>query len=342
MRESVGVFGAGPLGTTIARIAADNQAPTWLWTKDEGAVLEINERGTNDENLPGVELGTSLRATTEVSRVCAECDVLVLAVATSRLEPLLEALLPHLGERHVFVLATRGFVHREGLPQRISELVRDKAAPAVAVIGGPIVVAELSQRQPGGMVIASEHGDIVQRFQRVFSNRYFRVYGSEDVVGVEIATAMTSVVAIAAGVVDGLGLGHGSRALLVARALQEMTNLGAKLGARPQTFSGLAGIGDLVATCGANRSANSEIGRQLALGLSLSAVQVDLRDRADGIGTARAVYALANEHKLDLPIVEGTCRLFEDKPNVAQVLSELMKIPTGQEFPRDASSSVIP
>jgi glycerol-3-phosphate dehydrogenase (NAD(P)+) len=202
----------------------------------------------------------------------------------------------------------------------------------IGVLSGPNLARELALGQPTGTLIASHYDEVVQRCQRLFGNRYFRVYKSRDVVGAEVGGAFKNVVAIAAGVATGLGLGENSKALLITRGLAEMAKLGIAMGGELATFAGLAGIGDLIATCSSSLSRNHQVGVRLARGESLAHIEAHMQMVAEGVKTTRAIADFARRHGLELPIVRGVQRLLYEGCDIATALHDLMATPAGMEL----------
>jgi glycerol-3-phosphate dehydrogenase (NAD(P)+) len=232
---------------------------------------------------------------------------------------------------HVIVHATKG-IERESY-KRMSEVVREETCVRkIGVLSGPNLARELALRQPTGTLIASHYDDVVQRCQRLLGNGYFRVYQSRDVVGAEVGGAFKNVVAIAAGVADGMGLGENSKALLITRGLAEMAKLGIAMGGELATFAGMAGIGDLIATCSSSLSRNHQVGMRLARGESLEHIQTHMQMVAEGVKTTRAISDFARRHDLELPIVSAVYRLLYEGCDIATALHGLMAMPTGMEF----------
>jgi len=330
MHEQVGILGAGSWGTTLARIAGDNRARVLLFGRSSELCRQINEERVNNRYLPDVELGPSIEATTDLRQVCQRCRLLLVAVPAPSTKSLLRQLAPWVGLDHVIIHSVKG-IEPEPL-RRMSELIVDETTVSrVGVLTGPNIVAEVSQREPSGAVVASTDKTVFPRCHAIFHTRYFRVYGTHDVAGAEIGGAFSGIAAIAIGVVDAMGLGAGSRALLVTRGLSEMQRLGLTMGATLETFSGLAGMGDLVASCNNPRSLNRELGRRVAKGEQLADIVADLARAIEAVQTTKAVQQYAQRHRLDLPIVHAVFRMLFERAKVAEVVAGLMKLPTGDE-----------
>jgi glycerol-3-phosphate dehydrogenase (NAD(P)+) len=332
MTERVAVIGAGSWGTTIAKILAENTPEeVLLWARRNELCAEINETRRNQSYLPEIDLPRNLVATPDLERACRGCRLIFFVVPSHGFREQAFQIGDYVSGEHVIVHATKGI--EQGTARRMSEILREETCVRkIGVLSGPNLARELAQRQPAGTLIASGYDEVVRRAQAVLNNSYFRVYGGRDVVGAEAAGAFKNIVALAAGMVDGLKLGDNSKALLVTRGLNEMARFGQHLGGSLLTFGGMAGLGDLVATCASPYSRNHRVGERLALGEPLMKIQAEMQMVAEGTKTARPVHAYATTHGLELPIVAGVNRAL-DGTSVSRVLDELMSIPAGAEFP---------
>lgn len=327
----VGVVGAGSWGTTLAKVLGDNGHQTLLWTRREALCNELNEKRTNSAYLPDAELPAAVEGTTDLARVGRECRLILLVVPSHGLRATARELGAHLTGEHVLVHAVKGI--EEGSFKRMSEVLREETCVRkLGVLSGPNLARELAARQPTGTLVASRYDEAFERCHAALNNQYFRVYAGTDVIGAEIGGAFKNIVALAAGVAAGLGLGENTKALLLTRGLSEMARFGAAMGADVLTFGGMAGIGDLIATCSSALSRNHQVGARLAKGESLAAIQADMRMVAEGVKTTRAAHQFATAKGLDLPIVRAVHHLLYEGGDVPTLLSDLMSIPTGAEF----------
>ncbi|MCC6750991.1 MAG: NAD(P)-dependent glycerol-3-phosphate dehydrogenase [Deltaproteobacteria bacterium] len=331
MDDTVAVVGAGNWGTTLAKVLAENGRRVLLWARSEPTVREINETRQNSRYLPNVWLPAGVEATTELEPVCRQAQVILLVVPSHGLRKVAYELGQFLTGDQLVVHATKG-IEQETF-KRMSEVLREETCVRkIGVLTGPNLAHELAERQPAGTLVASRYEEVFTRAYGVLHNNYFRVYHGHDVVGAEVGGAFKNIVALAAGVVDGLKLGDNTKALLLTRGLNEMARLGVAMGAKPLTFAGMAGVGDLMATCSSNRSRNHQVGARLAQGQSLEQIQAEMVMVAEGVRTTRAVYAFAQERRLDLPIVRAVHRMLYEGATLPQVIEELMSIPGGAEF----------
>jgi glycerol-3-phosphate dehydrogenase (NAD(P)+) len=323
------VLGAGAWGTALAANWAPHHAVT-LWGRNAGDVATMRETRVNARYLPGCTLPAEL-AYTDDFNAAAAADLLVVAVTSSGLRPTLEALAaqPRLPP---VVWVCKGF--EPGSRKLPHELVAEllPAHRETAVLSGPSFAQEVAQGYPTALTLASHDSALAQRLAAALSVHRVRLYAHDDVVGVELGGALKNVMAIAAGVCDGLKLGHNARAALVTRGLAEMTRLGVKLGGRFETFMGLSGLGDLILTTTGDLSRNRQVGLRLAAGQRLDAILAELGHVAEGVTTAREAADLATQHGVELPITRTVCHiLFDDLP-AAQGVEALLNREIRSEF----------
>ena len=315
------VLGGGAWGTALAAQAVRAGLDTRLWVRSRALASGIVERRENPGYLPGIELPAGLRATASLADAAADAEALVIAVPSEYCRELYRQLAGIAPKSALLVSATKGLESDTLL--RMSEVAALEApGRALAVISGPSFALEVAKQLPTAVVVASADHAVAERVQRALATRSFRVYSSEDVVGVELAGAVKNVIAIAAGIVDGLGYGTNTVAALVTRGLAEISRLAVALGGRPDTLSGLAGLGDLVLTCTGALSRNRTVGQRLGRGQSLGEAGAGLHP--EGVRTTLATAALAEQHGIDMPIVrQMRAVLYEGKP-AREALEELM------------------
>jgi glycerol-3-phosphate dehydrogenase (NAD(P)+) len=321
---TIGVLGAGSWGTTLADLLVRRGCTVRLWAHEPDVVEAINRQHENPVFLPGCALAAGLNATSDAVAAVQGADV-VLTVAPSHVfRRVVELARPGIGAGALVVTATKG-IEPETL--QLMSAILEELLPAhpVAALSGPSFALEVFQRQPTAVVAAARTEATARAVQGVFATPRFRVYSHTDMVGVELAAALKNVIAIAAGMLDGLGLGNNPRAALVTRGLAEMTRLGVALGADPLTFAGLAGMGDLILTTTGALSRNRALGIALAQGQSFTAYAATQRSVAEGATTARAALALAARVGVELPIcAQVAAILFEGRP-AAQAVDDLME-----------------
>ncbi len=320
----VAVLGGGSWGTALADHLARGGSDVTLWARDANVVACINTTHRSDGFLPGHELTPSLQATTDLTRAVGSADVVLNAVPSHATRAVLESAGGSIRGSAILVNSSKGI--ELGTLTFLSGVVKATlpGRPYV-MLSGPSFAEEVVIRQPTAVVAASLDTASAEATQALFASRLFRVYTSSDVVGVEVGGALKNVMAIAAGVLDGMGLGHNPRAALLTRGLAEMTRLGVALGADERTFAGLAGLGDLVLTCTGGLSRNRSLGVALGKGQSLAQWTSTHRSAIEGVNTARAALRLAESAGVELPITAQVAAvLFDDKP-VKQAVSDLME-----------------
>jgi|SRR5437868_5608653 len=318
------VFGTGSWGTTFAMILARAGTETILWGRRAEVVEAIDRRHENPDYLPQVELPASLRATTDPERALAGADFVVLAVPSQTLRSNLLNLKPYLPPEAIMVSLMKGI--ELGTTKRMSEVICEVAEvpqDRVAVVSGPNLVPEIAKGQPAATVVACSDPVAMRRLQEACHvPPWFRPYTNPDVVGVELGGAVKNVIALAVGVAAGMGMGDNVSSMMMTRGLAEISRLGAALGADPHTFAGLAGMGDLVATCTSPLSRNRTFGENLGKGMTLAQVIAATRQTAEGVKSCESVLELARKHDVEMPITEVVVAVIHDgmSPQEAGVL----------------------
>ncbi len=302
------VLGGGSWGTTVAHLCAHN-APTTLWARDENVVDAINNDHVNPRYLPDYRLHPTLTATTDLESAAADTDLVVLGVPTGALRSTCDTLSHYLRPWVPVVSLAKGFEPETGF--RMTQIVSD-ALPGrpVGVLTGPNLAKEIMADNPTGAVVAISDHHIARCLQDVFMTPTFRVFLHHDVVGCELGGALKNVYAIAAGFAEGRQLGDNARAAIITRGLAELIELGSAMGGEPLTLAGMAGMGDLIATCISPQSRNSQVGRKLGEGMTLDEILADMNQVAEGVKAAKVVRQLAEEHGVTMPIAEqvyGVC-----------------------------------
>ncbi len=332
MAESVAVVGAGSWGTTLAKILAEKtDERVLLWARRKELCQQINEEHVNAPYLEGIRLPQNLEATDDLQRICESSLMLLIVVPSHGLRKVAFDMGDYLTGEHALVHGSKGI--EEGSFKRMSQVLREETCVRkIGVLSGPNLARELCARQPAGTLVASGYAEVYQRCQAALHNDYFRVYGGTDVVGAEVGGAFKNIVALAAGVASGLELGENSKALLLTRGLNEMARLGGAMGAKMLTFGGMAGLGDLVATCSSPLSRNHRVGRSLGEGKTLEEILAEMKMVAEGVKTTKAVFDYARSNGIELPIVEAIYRLLYEGATVQSVISDLMALPANAEF----------
>jgi glycerol-3-phosphate dehydrogenase (NAD(P)+) len=324
--ERIAVIGAGSWGTALAGRLAAKGHDTVLWAFEPELVSEINTGHTNSLYLPGISLHPTLACTGNLQEAVSGRGILLLVTPVQIMRSVLEQLAPHISAGAVIANASKGIELKTllSVSQICAELLGDQVLSRYVALSGPTFAREVAQELPSLIVAASRNDGSAKRVQSALSGPSLRVYTNSDVVGVELGGAVKNVIAIAAGICDGLGFGHNARAALITRGLVEMKRLGQAMGAHVATFTGLAGMGDLVLTCTGDLSRNRTVGVKLGQGMKLADILAEMRMVAEGVKSAESVYQLSRRMGVEMPIVEKTYQiLHEDKP-ARQAVIELM------------------
>ena len=320
------MLGTGSWGTTFSQVLADAGLEVRMWGR-RGTIVEMVNSGENSAYLPGVELSSRITATTDLKSAVTGASAVVLAVPVGVTGEIVEAAVAHAPEAP-FVSLSKGI--EPGTMRTVSQLIAaagNLPPSQIVAISGPNLSMEIAMRQPTAAVVASEDVETAKQIARACHNEYFRPYVSTDLTGVEVAGAAKNVIALAIGASEGMGLGANTRATLITRGLAEMTRLGVALGARASTFAGLAGVGDLVATCSSRLSRNYSLGFRLGKGMTLEEALALSPGIAEGYNTAPPMLALAGDHDVDMPITRGVVEVIEGRATVAQMGEMLLGRP---------------
>jgi glycerol-3-phosphate dehydrogenase (NAD(P)+) len=332
-RGHLAVVGAGSWGTAFATILASNHLPTLLWARRKELAREINARHMNQPYLPGIPLPTTLRATADLEEAAGRASTVVIAVPSHCFREKVAELAPLIQPGATLVSLTKG-VEQDTL-LRMTEVIADAGKieyERAAAVSGPNLAKEVAEGQPGATVVACSDLARAERLQRLFHHRTLRVYCNDDVTGVEIAGACKNVIALAAGMADGLGYGDNSKSALITRGLAEVTRLGVRLGANPITFIGLAGVGDMIATCTSRLSRNRHVGEELGKGRSLDDIIAEMNMVAEGVKSCRAILGLADRAGVDMPIASRVERVLFEGVHPQDMVEDLMLRAPEPEF----------
>ncbi|MCI0463256.1 MAG: NAD(P)-dependent glycerol-3-phosphate dehydrogenase [Gemmataceae bacterium] len=327
------VLGAGAWGTAISLVLAqDPDHRVALWSARPENARELHERRENVRLLPGVPIPPSILLTTDIAEAVAGAELLVLAIPTVHLRPTVRRIAPVLGHSVPMVSLTKG-IEIDTFCRPTEILHQETGGERVAVLSGPSHAEEVSRGLPTSVVVASTDLELARWIQRRLSTDRFRVYTNLDVIGVELAGALKNVIGIAAGISDGLGFGDNAKAALLTRGLVEMARFGVALGAESQTFSGLAGMGDLITTCISKHGRNRHVGESLARGETVRDILARMNMVAEGVWTARSVHDRAARMGIAMPITAEIYRvLYEDKDPHSAVDDLMLREPKGEQL----------
>ena len=321
----ISVIGAGSFGTAMATVIARCGTEVLLWAHNPDVATAIRATGRNEAYLPGVDLGKNVVPTASLEEAASFSDIVFMVVPSHHYRRVLTDLMTHVGRSVRIISGTKG-IENETLA-RMSEVTEEVAGDrlaAFATLSGPTFAVEVARGDPTTAVIASSNVDYAQDIQRLLSCGTFRLYHSTDVVGAELGGSLKNVIAIAAGVLEGLGLGSNTNAALVTRGLHEITRLGMSAGARLETFAGLAGLGDLVLTCTGSLSRNRSVGVQLGRGKRLHDILDETKFVAEGVKTARSASALAERQGIEMPITREMFRVIYENEAPRDAIHRLM------------------
>jgi glycerol-3-phosphate dehydrogenase (NAD(P)+) len=320
----IAVIGAGAWGTTLANTLAKKGIDTHLWVREEDLSQEINKTGYNSVFLPDFKLSENLKASSDAEKVITGADYYILVVPSQFLRSSLTEMKPYFPKNPAVICASKGIELNTGAP--MSQVVNEALEglnPRFAHLSGPTFAYELSSELPTSIVLGCDDEKLAAEVQDFFSTSYLRIYTNPDYRGVEIGGAIKNIMAIAAGMADGLKFGHNTRAALITRGIAEMSRLGVAMGAEPSTFMGLSGMGDLVLTCTGDLSRNRQVGIKLGQGLKLSEI-LKMRMVAEGVKTTESVHLLAKKLGVELPITEQVYKILYEDKDPATAVGDLM------------------
>ncbi|WRP06361.1 NAD(P)H-dependent glycerol-3-phosphate dehydrogenase [Rossellomorea aquimaris] len=326
-QQPIAVIGTGSWGTALAMVLADNGLDVKIWGRNKETIDEINQYHRNERYIKNVELPENIVGHLNLEEALEGAETIILAVPTKAMREVL-AQIQAVQEQALTIVHVSKGIEPESL-LRISEIIEDSMNPDnlkdIVVLSGPSHAEEVSMRQPTTVVAASKNPDSSIMVQNMFTNHYFRVYTNTDIVGVEIGGALKNIIALAAGVADGLGYGDNAKAALVTRGLSEISRLGSKMGANPLTFSGLSGIGDLIVTCTSVHSRNWRAGNMLGKGMALEEVLDNMGMVVEGVRTTKAAKQLAEKLEVSMPIADALYDILFNGVQAKEAVDRLMQ-----------------
>lgn len=320
---NVGVIGGGSWGTTIAHLLSQNDQRVKIWMRNRDAVDEINQTHRNLKYSGETRLSERIEATTDLASVVTSCPTLFLVVTSAAAREVLHEVGTWLNGSQILIHCIKGFEHTTF--KRISTVIREETCcRKIGVLSGPNLAKEILLGHPSATVVASPFEEVVATAQRVMTSSRFRVYGHHDVIGAEVAGALKNIIALASGMSGGLGYQQNTQSLLLTRGLVEMTRFGMALGAHASTFRGLAGMGDLIATCSSSLSRNYQVGQRIAGGEDIEQVLSTMDYVSEGVPTTRSVYRMSREMGVAMPITEGINAILAGRLSPRDALDTLM------------------
>ena len=327
--DKVSILGSGSWGTTVGSLIARN-ASALIWGRNSDTVAEINQKHTNARCLGEIPISRKLTATTDLLDAAKSADVIVLALPSQVFRVVLNQIKEHIKPEVPIISLTKGLELNTRM--RMTEVIADLLPKnSRGVLTGPNLAKEIISGSAAASVLAMEDQENIKDLQRIFHNRLFRVYTNHDVIGCELGGVLKNIIAIAAGIGDGLGAGDNARAAVITRGLAEMSRLGIAMGGESQTFAGLTGMGDLVATCTSAQSRNRNVGIALGSGKTMEEILATMFMVAEGIKSAPAVMALAKEHSIQMPIVEEVFGVVQGQRHAKDALKGVLRAGIGSE-----------
>ncbi len=330
-KPSFGILGAGSWGSALGLLLARNQHNVSIWDIDTSLLKDIEAMRENRKYLPGVEFPDNLLTCNSAEQVICNCDQILLVIPSSAFRLTLENYKDAFRTKQTICWATKGLDSASGglLHQTAADVLGEDITPAI--ISGPNFAKEVAAGLPTAVTVASTDINFAKYIASSLHSSVFRPYTSDDIVGVEIGGSIKNVLAVAAGISDGLGYGANARAGLITRGLHEMTKLGLALGGKPETFMGLSGVGDLVLTCTDNQSRNRRFGIGLGNGKSIDEIKSEIGQAIEGLRTAQEVYSLSQEHKIELPICDQVYKVIYDGKPAKEAVNDLLNRPPKPE-----------
>jgi glycerol-3-phosphate dehydrogenase (NAD(P)+) len=322
---SVGVIGSGAWGTTLAFLLAKKGIATTLWDHHPERAMDMQRRRENVVFLPGIHFPALLQVTSNIAEAVEGQEMLLLVTPSQLMRENVRLLASHVGSDTLLVTASKGI--EIGSLKRMTEVISEEIAGAhsrVAALSGPNIAQEVAEGKPTAGVVAAYEEEIATRIRILLTTAWFRVYTANDIVGVELGGALKNIIAIGAGFSDGMGFGNNAKAAFMTRGLAEIARLGIAAGANPLTFTGLAGIGDLIATCASPLSRNQQLGRRLAAGEKLDDILASMHSVAEGVSTTRAALQLAARYNVEMPITEQLSLVLFEGLDPQKAVPELM------------------
>jgi len=322
-------MGGGSWGTTVASLVSRN-APVTLWARNADTVAEINAKHTNETYLPGATLPEALQATNSIADAASAADVVIMGIPSHNFREVLQEVKLHIRPWVPVITLTKGLELKTGM--RMSEVINEVLpGHPVGVLTGPNLAREIMAGQAAASVIAMEDPIIMKELQALFNSGLFRVYTNDDIIGCELGGVLKNIVAIAVGMGDGQGAGDNTRSALITRGLAEVTRLGVAMGGRAETFAGLAGMGDMIATCTSEQSRNRHVGVELGRGKEMEDIIADMLMVAEGVKSAPAVIALAEKYGVEMPIAQDVHRVVSGQSSASRAFRGLLRVAAGAE-----------
>ncbi|MFC1704866.1 NAD(P)H-dependent glycerol-3-phosphate dehydrogenase [Nanoarchaeota archaeon] len=325
--EKIAVVGAGSWGTTLACLLGDKGYNVVLWSFEEEVVDQINTKKENTKYLPGIKIPETVKPSTSLKDVVLDSNIVITSVPSQFLRSVAKKFSEFVAKDTIIVDVAKGLEH--GTNKRMSEILEEELRPDVKIVAlsGPNHAEEVSRKIPTATVVASKDKECLEIVKEVFTTKHFKVFPHDDIAGVEICGAMKNITAIATGVCDGLGLGDNAHGAIITLGLTEMNEFGRAFGAKRATCYGLAGVGDLVATCTSKHSRNRFVGEQLAKGKSIEEIKKEMNGMvAEGVPTTQAVYEFSEKNGLNMPLTKQAYKVIYEGKDLKEAIADLLKV----------------
>lgn len=330
--KRVSLLGAGSWGTALAIVLANNGHDVTLWSALEAEISMLQTHREHMERLPGVKLPDSIKVTSDLEMACSDPDIIVLSVASPYVRSTAKRCAPFIKDGQLIVNVGKGI--EEDSLMTLSEILQEELPKAeITVLSGPSHAEEVSKGIPTTVVVGAKKKCTAELIQNVFMNKVFRVYISPDIISIELGGALKNVIALAAGMVDGLGFGDNTKAALMTRGIAEITRLGVAMGGKKETLCGLSGIGDLIVTCTSNHSRNHNAGYLMGKGYSMEAAMEEVKQVVEGVYSAKAALKLARKYQVSMPIIEAMNQVLFEGKSAEDATSELLTRDRVAEYP---------
>ena len=331
--KQIGVIGAGSWGTALANLLANKGYKVNLWAYEPEVVQAIMDHRENDLFLPGIALSPNVIPSNALEQVVTSNTILLVVVPSHTMREMATRMAPYIKDDAIVITASKGIEDGTYLTMYgvLKETIPSLNPDNIVVLSGPSFAREVAMKVPTAISVASKNSAVATRIQHIFATDYFRIYVNNDPIGLELGGSVKNVIAIAAGFVDGIGLGLNTRAALITRGLTEIRRLGIHMGANPHTFSGLSGVGDLILTCTGDLSRNYTVGKQLGQGMTLNEIQNNRRTVAEGVRNTKSIYHLARKLNIELPIINEVYHALYENGTPENAIKRLMTRPLGHE-----------
>ncbi|HHV13855.1 MAG TPA: NAD(P)H-dependent glycerol-3-phosphate dehydrogenase [Clostridiales bacterium] len=329
--SKVSILGAGTWGCALAIVLAGKGHNVTIWTKIENEAKALQENRKNMRNLPGAELPDKVAVTLDLEEACRDRDILVMAVASPYIRSTAQLASPYVREGQIIVNVSKGI--EDGTLHTLSEVLKEEIPQAdIAVLSGPSHAEEVSRGVPTTIVVGADTMETAHFIQDVFMTDVFRVYTSPDIIGIELGGSLKNVIALAAGIVDGLGYGDNTKAALMTRGMAEISRLGMIMGGKIETFAGLSGFGDLFVTCTSKHSRNWNAGYLMGQGKTMEEAMKQVNQVVEGVNSAKAALSLAHQHGVEMPIVEQINKVLFEGKTARDALEDLLNRDKKREY----------